>query len=249
MAISVAVLLAVVWLSAGGSGSAGQFALVAPAASSNSSSSSSSAVETSGGGQDAGFGALNGLPEVQVGGATISRAPVQVNMVGDSLLGQSNNAIASTLGTGYQISTAWQHGVPIDDQLDKIGEYSADADVMVLLLGTNDLLDGNWVDRNEAARDISSALEASRPVGCVVWATLQSDLDRPELADRAEQFNSALADAAEGFPQLQIADFAGRINGHPSFNAEDGLHLTNDGAWAMSYAVAEAMDRCLPGSG
>ncbi|MBV6507361.1 MAG: hypothetical protein JJLCMIEE_00405 [Acidimicrobiales bacterium] len=244
MAISVAVLLAVVWLSAGGSGSAGQFAVPTP-----SSADGASVAGTAGSDENPSFGALNGLPEAQVGGASVSRAPVQVDMVGDSLLGQSNNAIASTLGAGYQVSTAWQHGVPIDGQIDKIGEYSADADVIVLLLGTNDLLDDNWVDRDEASRDIASALDATRPVGCVVWATVQSDLDRPELAERAEQFNSALVESAERFPQLQIADFASRINGHPSFNAEDGLHLTNDGAWAMSYAVVEAMERCPSDSG
>ncbi|HET8971505.1 MAG TPA: acyltransferase family protein [Candidatus Nanopelagicales bacterium] len=56
--------------------------------------------------------------------------------------------------------------------------------------------------------------------------------------------NAALAAAAQKYPNVVLADWAGASDGHREYFVEDGVHLTQPGGRAYSAVIAQALGGC-----
>ncbi len=77
----------------------------------------------------------------------------------------------------------------------------------------------------------------------VVWLTYRI---AGRYADNYRSFNDTLWSKAAQYPELRIADWAGRSAGRGEWVASDGLHLNGSGARAMAQLIGETLDSLAP---
>ena len=114
---------------------------------------------------------------------------------------------------------------------------------------------------NDPAASIDEAIDAvvdearTQGVGHVVWLSLRTSED-VDYSDPQEQSSvntfreyneQLLAAAAASGGYLQVADWAAHSTGASAWFEADGVHLTEDGADAVTTFIAATVDRVLAG--
>ena len=107
---------------------------------------------------------------------------------------------------------------------------------IVIAVGYNDSSIDSAVDQVIA--------EARRQgVPHVVWLTYRI---AGQYANQYRNHNATLWAKAAIYPELQIADWAGRSAGHGDWVASDGTHLNASGGRAMSQLIGESLNSLAP---
>ena len=162
-----------------------------------------------------------------------SGAPArQVWVEGDSVMVAAAPTVSSTLqADGWRAVVAGWPGLHLWAAVDVFSRVRPQmGSVAVVELGDNDCCDGaafgRTVDRAMAAL---SGLH-------VIWLTGTGS--RPGQ----DGTNAAIRAAARRWPNLEVADWAGVVAGHPDAVFADGLHLTPAGDALMASFVRDRLD-------
>jgi lysophospholipase L1-like esterase len=111
------------------------------------------------------------------------------------------------------------------------------APVVVVSLGTND----SQTDAVAFRRLVEAVLSEAGPRRCVVWSTIWRN-------GPSDALNGVLREAADGHSNLEVADWAGLVEGNTELLARDGVHGTQEGYAKRAEQVAKIVERCLPAS-
>lgn len=103
----------------------------------------------------------------------------------------------------------------------------AQDEVLMIALGTNDMLSRTSRTYPAYAIDLLMRRTAGRPV---MWLTIEFDRTRPDWRSRGVRFNRELRRAAARWPNLTVADWSRHFEprGASRF-VSDGIHLTTTG--------------------
>lgn len=103
----------------------------------------------------------------------------------------------------------------------------AQDEVLMIALGTNDMLSRTSRTYPAYAIDLLMRRTAGRPV---MWLTIEFDRTRPDWRSRGVRFNRELRKAAARWPNLTVADWSRHFEplGASRF-VSDGIHLTTTG--------------------
>ena len=115
-------------------------------------------------------------------------------------------------------------------------EASGGFDVVVIGLGTNDVIDGQVT--GDAAFHIDRIIGAAGETP-VLWLTLAETM---VARAAAVGFNAELRSALDRHPTLALIDFGPEWDQHPEYFASDAVHLSPVGRAAYSDAIAGAVD-------
>lgn len=118
----------------------------------------------------------------------------------------------------------------------------AEPDALVVVLGTNDALDGAFTDDERAALGELAASAAEAP--CTRWLDVPTSTPSPAVNAAAREYNRALLleSIEHGF---QVVQWSFELGGHPEWFREDGVHLSEAGQAALASALAVALETCL----
>lgn len=177
-----------------------------------------------------------------------------VVMVGDSLMWSATSElhdrfIASGAGETRIAAVA---GSRLDDMVDLVGAGArADADVLVVALGTNDLRRGPADRRDDdtilsdTSASVGRVVGAARGARCVVWVTVGASTEFAGLGDRPDRFSALLPMALAPLgATVRIADWRSASAGHPDWFDWDGLHLSRSGQVAFAGVIADQAATC-----
>lgn len=177
-----------------------------------------------------------------------------VVMVGDSLMWSATSElhdrfIASGAGETRIAAVA---GSRLDDMVDLVGAGArADADVLVVALGTNDLRRGPGDLRDDdtvladANASVGRVVGAARGARCVVWVTVGASTGFAGLGDRPDRFAASLPVALAPLgATVRVADWRAASAGHPDWFDWDGLHLSRSGQVAFAGVIADQASTC-----
>lgn len=119
---------------------------------------------------------------------------------------------------------------------------SGDPDALLVVLGTNDALDGAFTtDEREALADLAGRV-AKAP--CTRWLDVPTSTPSEVFNAAARDYNAALLRQAleHGF---QVVQWSFELAGHPEWFRPDGIHLSDAGQEALAAALATSLDTCL----
>ena len=185
--------------------------------------------------------ALTLLAGVLAASAVTAPAPVlprrRVLVIGDSVLAMATAEIAQAM-PDRQVTVDAKVNRNTAQGLDVATARGADADVVVVQLGTNDSgtlgIYGPRVER---------LLDALAHVPLVIWLTIREV--RPYYAAA----NDLLRQEVATHPNLAVADWSQVADRSPEVFSGDGLHLRGAGPRLMATFVADQVARALPGDG
>lgn len=123
-------------------------------------------------------------------------------------------------------------------------EYKAD--LVVMMLGTNDTTEENWTDIDTFQKDYQSLikgyqdLKSSPEILLVTPPMIQSDgsTEMEERAKRVEEIKNAIETIGEK-NKLTVQDLYSYSQKHPEWYQEDGVRLNKDGALAVADMVGD----------
>jgi hypothetical protein len=79
----------------------------------------------------------------------------------------------------------------------------------------------------------------------VLWVNVKSIVpDGPYAASNMEDWNEALLDACDRYPNMRIYDWAGEVK--DKWFIDDGIHFTTQGYRARSHDIADALLNAFP---
>ena len=117
----------------------------------------------------------------------------------------------------------------------------------VLALGTNEAANvgaGSAVGFDERIEMMMSAI-GDQPV---LWVNVKSMVtEGPYAAANMEDWNDALLDACDSYPEMRIYDWASDVE--DDWFVEDGIHFTTPGYAARGRLIADAVAEAYPKSG
>jgi len=134
---------------------------------------------------------------------------------------------------GYRIASAW---------------YGAGfRGCWVIALGTNDAANvaaGSGVSMMARVRQMMAAVHGEP----VLWVNAQTGLaSGPWSEANMQQWNEALVQASERYPNMRIFNWAGMVQ--PGWHLADGIHYTSAGYAIRAAAIAHALASAFPAHG
>jgi hypothetical protein len=150
----------------------------------------------------------------------------RIALVGDSLLYSARQEVAAALDSYGSVDVdALPNRALIGGQeaLERIGRN--DPDIVVIALGTNDIVPGD--DYGTLVRRSVDVVAGAR---CVVWVDVQAFLPGLQTVNRA--IHSAPVDG--------IAPWSA-VAGPTELHLSDGYHLTERGQWAFAGVIADTV--------
>lgn len=202
---------------------------------------------------------------------------IRVACIGDSITyghgvenWKKNNypaQLQEILGNGYNVANYGSSGACLNPNGDQPyvsrdvyqASLAYDADIIVVMLGTNDTKPENWVDMNSFLEEYSSFIHSydqgeNAPkvyIGLCAESYYTEDADQstgiagydiqPAIVD---EIASNLANGLQSYDDLSISgiiDIHSLTEAHPEWFEADGIHPNADGAKAIAQAVAEAI--------
>lgn len=156
---------------------------------------------------------------------------LRISVFGDSVLLGAAGAIQATLA-GNNVTVDAHENLSLLGALSKLQAALPDiGDVVVLDLGYNDGTDpGVWRNRVDQAMAILAGVPK------VIW------LNQANFANGRAEMNAQLGDAAQQYPNLDVADWSAVVAAHPDSVYTDGVHLTAAGQAAMADLVRQRVD-------
>jgi len=152
--------------------------------------------------------------------------------------------------TGWTVRNRGENGRAIPRspaalaQAERVLRGSASADLFVIMLGTNDLLQG--ADARETAVRMEAFLQHILPIGKPILLIAPPPLQRGEwvFEDRLFQESARLSDAYAALAARLEVDFAnaGAWNVALTF---DGVHFTEDGSHAFAKGLLAHLQQML----
>jgi lysophospholipase L1-like esterase len=143
---------------------------------------------------------------------------------------------------GRSMWTSTSIGFNLADGLDVLvrrADVVSDTDVVVVALGTNDIVGGVARDSWRRAIDgIVRQVERASPDAIVVWV----DLSAPRFGNAAAEFNAILLESAAREPSLAACGWASNAAANPQWLGSDGLHLTGTGYAARRDVIVACID-------
>lgn len=199
---------------------------------------------------------------------TEAPGPVRVACVGDSITyghgisSRSENSypaqLGSLLGEGYQVENFGSPGSTVQTDTDQPFRENAlyqqsleyDADIVVLMMGTNDSKSYNWKDEVTFREDLETLLDsyddASKVYLCTpasaffLWGNQgpETGFDiRPAQVDSIAEIVRQVAEERN----LPLIDIHSLTASYPQWFREDGVHPDKAGARAIAQAVYEML--------
>jgi lysophospholipase L1-like esterase len=207
----------------------------------------------------------NELPEIEINPFILEKADIKVIALGDSFTDSGDSS--RTANGSYYISTRgyWVCALAQSSQrfnmLDAVGVSgnttvqilaritdvtAADADIVLLLAGTNDLNQGRSPE--DTAATMASILDAIITAGKkVILTPISKRRTSDGLNDKIDTTNTlyrALAVARKAHVVMadESAEFNDKIIAGDTTVSTDGLHPSSYGAWILAKPVATAID-------
>ena len=125
-----------------------------------------------------------------------------------------------------------------------------DADIIVLLLGTNDSKAENWTDADSFVKAHKALLDTyfadgRQPKVYIGLCAESFDIENPEMEYGiqpavVDQIVKALQ-SAYATENVELIDIHSLTTAHPEWFSKDGVHPSTEGAKAIAEAVAEAI--------
>ncbi len=172
-------------------------------------------------------------------------SPVQVGVVGDSIVALSRPALTQALGSNYSYRIDGQVGATMAGRLTTIFSFleqsSGAPNDMVVELGTNDAngLDTNW------PASFSSEVSALRGTSCVVLVNINDRVSPPHWSPAqnaiARQIDDAMVRTSILYPNFHVLDWNSAVQAHPSWVDSGGIHPTEAGRQGLASLVAQAL--------
>lgn len=133
-----------------------------------------------------------------------------------------------------------------EERYESSTEYKAD--LVVMMLGTNDTTEENWTDIDTFQKDYQSLikgyqdLKSSPEIWLVTPPMIQSDgsTEMEERAKRVEEIKNAIETIGEK-NKLTVLDLYSYSQKHPEWYQEDGVRLNKDGALAVADMVGDCI--------
>lgn len=133
-----------------------------------------------------------------------------------------------------------------EERYESSTEYKAN--LVVIMLGTNDTTEENWTDIDTFQKDYQSLiknyqdLKSSPEVWLVTPPMIQSDgsTEMEERAKRVEEVKDAVETIGEK-NKLTVLDLYSYSQEHPEWYQKDGIRLNKDGAKAVADMVGDCI--------
>ena len=131
-----------------------------------------------------------------------------------------------------------------EERYESSTEYKAN--LVVIMLGTNDTTEENWTDIDTFQKDYQSLIhnyqdsKSSPEVSLVTPPMIQSDgsTEMEERAKRVEEVKDAVETIGEK-NKLTVLDLYSYSQEHPEWYQKDGIRLNKDGAKAVAGMVGD----------
>jgi hypothetical protein len=116
-----------------------------------------------------------------------------------------------------------------------------DPEAVVVVLGTNDALDGRISDDELEAQDQLARSLGDTP--CVRWVEVVETSPSETVNEAARVVNRRLVENA-GRYGFELVAWAEQVAVHPEWVREDGIHFTPAGQLALAETIATALGPC-----
>ena len=163
-----------------------------------------------------------------------------VGLVGDSLLFEANPQIQAELADADLRVAAWP-GQHVHQLHDEAVDLADQVEVLVLVLGTNNVIDG-WGHAD--TQQVEELLTATATVPCRRWVTITDTAGIPHHDTGAVRANAALLDMVHRHPGLQLVTWDDLIAANPHYLHSDQVHHSEEGRAAFARAIAAGVRTC-----
>ena len=160
----------------------------------------------------------------------------EVVVIGDSLVFQSSEELERRFDEA-RLRLAAEPGETLREQQDAVrAAVARGPDVVVVLLGTNDVLQGT----DRPAQRIRSAMDRLDPVPCVRWLTIA-----PFWGQEAPVriLNEVIRRTAADHDNTEVVEWGRRVERHPEWFA-DLVHYGPEGERALADTIIQAAHSC-----
>jgi hypothetical protein len=179
----------------------------------------------------------------------------KVGILGDSLTTLSMDEDVAKMQDKYRLSILPIMGTRVDDMQGHADEFAAsDIDIMVVELGTNDVLRSDWNGQAEFFNIFNMCSKFTNRQR-LIWMNVDEGIpgcllnpSRPYSVQNAQAFNSAVRYCQTQFPNMRIADwdswvkFATGLWGRESQIHPDQIHPNQNGQNMIAYLIRQALD-------
>lgn len=178
--------------------------------------------------------------------STTVPSPPTVAALGDSQLFESLDELRTDLGSLPLIDHAVIGLATVEGRYGLANLMEQDPAALIVVLGTNDALDGQFTDAERQALDELAGLVSEAP--CVRWLDVATSSPVPAVNAAAEAYNNALVEESieNGFLVVQ---WSFSLAAHPEWFRADGVHLTDEGQKSLAAALTASLETCLSLSG
>jgi len=172
-----------------------------------------------------------------------------VVVFGDSITEFGEGHLGLELGSTYGLIVDGDFGARVGDRVQPAAQH-ADADQVIVNLGTNDVVVGTPLDKVRLAMD--ALLDELSDVECVHVVTVSGNLlsDGVLLPDAGREVNRMIAAAASGRPNVdllhwdRIQQAAALRRGDPQALTFDGIHPDDDGLRVLAESYDGVLADC-----
>lgn len=168
--------------------------------------------------------------------------PPVIGALGDSLLAGAEPELRDELGE-RDLAAHAVVGLRTEDAGAGLAEVLLTKPAgLVVVLGTNNVLDGNLVEADlQAVRSMATAV-SERP--CVWWVDLTTSTPDAGFNERARQLNAEIEAQAARIDALEVIRWSQAVAAHPEWVALDSVHLTSEGDAALAAMITDSLRVC-----
>lgn len=160
----------------------------------------------------------------------------EVVVIGDSLVFQSSQELNRRFDAA-QLRISAVPGATLAEQRDAVhAAVAREPDVVVVLLGTNDVLQGT----EDPAGRIRSAMNELQPVPCVRWLTIAPFYGQ---AAPVRILNEVIRRTAADHDNTGVVEWGNRVEQHPEW-FEGLVHYGPEGERALAETIVDAVRSC-----
>jgi lysophospholipase L1-like esterase len=176
------------------------------------------------------------------GATTTVPGPLTVAGLGDSLLFEAEPELRA-LVPALDVQT---HAVPgltaVEGRIGLGPLLERRPNALVVVLGTNDIRDGNVSPEELAAiEDLADRIDE---VPCVRWAEVSTSGTSASVNEAGVRWNRELAAAASAHG-FGLVPWAAAVAVHPEWLVPDGIHHTPEGQAQFARMLLESLNECL----